>query len=66
MKANRAGDGQHAGEKLGKAHQKTVGKLINVGHHSADQLTHRVLVEVTEGENLNFAEGVARISCTTP
>ena len=53
----RSEDGNHAGEKLRKAHDEAVGELIDIGNDLAYHLAVWVRVHILERELFQFFKG---------
>ncbi len=53
-----ADDGHGAGEKLGKAHQKSLRELVNIGNHTAHQISRRMRIQIRNRQLLQMIEGL--------
>ena len=52
-----AQNGEHSGEQLGEAHEQSVGKLIHIGHHPAEQVAGGVGVQRSNRQGLELVHG---------
>ena len=55
-KRQRTQYGYNSGEKLGKAHQQSVCKLIDICNDTADDFAAGVSIQIAQRQNLNFSE----------